>query len=123
MLAQFWKSGGHVKPSRLQVGLLEANMGPKERCIGDQKFGTKVARGPLTGFWAAPGRVGWGLIPYPDAEFIAVARERCLISHSLVAPSRGLADMYICICVYMYICIYVYTYIRIYVYTYIRIYV
>ena len=45
MLAQFWKSGGHVKPSGLQVGLLEANMGPKEAFIGGPKFGTEVARG------------------------------------------------------------------------------
>ena len=42
MLAQFWKSGGHVKPSGLQVGLLEANMGPKEAFIGGPKFGTEV---------------------------------------------------------------------------------
>ena len=45
MLAQFWKSGGHVKPSGLQVGLLEANMGPKEAFIGGPKFGTKVLHG------------------------------------------------------------------------------
>ena len=45
MLAQFWKSGGHVKPSGLQVGLLEANMNPKEAFIGGPKFGTEVARG------------------------------------------------------------------------------
>ena len=49
MLAQFWKSGGHVKPSGLQVGLLEANMGPKEACIGGPKFGTEVAGGPFRG--------------------------------------------------------------------------
>ena len=42
MLAQFWKSGGHVKPSGLQVGLLEANMGPKEAFIGGPKFGNTV---------------------------------------------------------------------------------
>ena len=42
MLAQFWKSGGHVMPSGLQVGLLEANMGPKEAFIGGPKFGTEV---------------------------------------------------------------------------------
>ena len=45
MLAQFWKSGGHVKPSGLQVGLLEANMGPKEAFIGGPKFGTPVRAG------------------------------------------------------------------------------
>ena len=45
MLAQFWKSGGHVKPSGLQVGLLEANMGPKEAFIGGPKFGTEVHGG------------------------------------------------------------------------------
>ena len=45
MLAQFWKSGGHVKPSGLQVGLLEANMGPKEAFIGGPKFGTEVRGG------------------------------------------------------------------------------
>ena len=45
MLAQFWKSGGHVKPSGLQVGLLEANMGPKEAFIGGPKFGTEVRAG------------------------------------------------------------------------------
>ena len=45
MLAQFWKSGGHVKPSGLQVGFLEANMGPKEAFIGGPKFGTEVRGG------------------------------------------------------------------------------
>ena len=50
MLAQFWKSGGHVKPSGLQVGLLEANMGPKEAFIGGPKFGTNVAHGSFQRF-------------------------------------------------------------------------
>ena len=50
MLAQFWKSGGHVKPSGLQVGLLEANMGPKEAFIGGPKFGTTVRGGLLVDF-------------------------------------------------------------------------
>ena len=50
MLAQFWKSGGHVKPSGLQVGLLEANMGPKEAFVGGPKFGTEVAFFFLTVF-------------------------------------------------------------------------
>ena len=45
MLAQFWKSGGHVKPSGLQVGLLEANMSLKEAFIGGPKFDNEVARG------------------------------------------------------------------------------
>ena len=45
MLAQFWKSGGHVKPSGLQVGLLEATMGLMEVFIGGPKFGTEVAGG------------------------------------------------------------------------------
>ena len=51
MLAQFWKSGGHVKPSGLQVGLLAANMGPKEGCIGGQKFETPVRAWFFSGFW------------------------------------------------------------------------
>ena len=50
MLAQFWKSGGHVKPSGLQVGLLEANMGPKEAFIGGPKFGTEVRGGSFRRF-------------------------------------------------------------------------
>ena len=45
MLAQFWKSGGHVEPYGLQVRLLEANMGPKEDFIGGPKFDDLVARG------------------------------------------------------------------------------
>ena len=55
MLAQFWKSGGHVKPSGLQVGLLEANMGPKEAFIGGPKFGTEVAGGSKVRFWGCTG--------------------------------------------------------------------
>ena len=85
MLAQFWKSGGHVKPSGLQVGLLEANMGPKEAFIGGPKFGTEVRT------WFVPrvfglhrGVGGYNTKPFTPKWTLT----------RLMAPEGGLAVMY-----------------------------